>query len=113
MCGTPSLGMRGTCLSFSTHRGLTQCQSVADVLAATTPGSDPSLQGFLTRLLLRPTRKMPVLVPEEQLIRKFVNFISVKGEDLLLLLRTQCVFIGYEVRFQAVCGVGEPFATCV
>jgi hypothetical protein len=56
---------------------------------------------------------MPVLVPEEQLIRKFVNFISVKGEDLLLLLRTQCVFIGYEVRFQAVCGVGEPFATCV
>eukprot|EP00435_Cladocopium_sp_Y103_P065597 s17_g27.t1 len=64
--------------------GLTSLNSLGDVVRATSPGGDPLLQGYLRRPSLVPVKSTCEVVPEDQLVKKLVNFVSVKGEDLLL-----------------------------
>ena len=55
---------------------------------ATTPGGDALLQGFLRRPPLKPLRAVEP-IPEEVLTKKLVNFVSIKGEDLLLQAKSE------------------------
>lgn len=64
--------------------GMTRVQTLEDVLVATAPGKEDSLQGFLRRPPLQDAKHKLQEVPERVLTRKLVNFVSIKGEDLLL-----------------------------
>eukprot|EP00435_Cladocopium_sp_Y103_P063643 s758_g25.t1 len=64
--------------------GLTPIRSLGEVVAATSPGQDISLQGYLRRPPLQALTGVVPAIAEEVLTKKLVNFISVKGEDLLL-----------------------------
>jgi len=64
--------------------GLTTRQSLQDVVLGASPGADHTLQGYLRRPPLRVQRHKVGEAPEGQLAKKLVNFVSVKGEDLLL-----------------------------
>lgn len=64
--------------------GLTQCRTLEDVMRASSPGKDDTLQGYLRRPPLNPVREQSVAAPESLLTRKLLHFVSVKGEDLLL-----------------------------
>ena len=64
--------------------GLTKLRTVHDVVLGACPGADQTLQGYLRRLPLRPVRNKEAEAPEGQLAKKLINFVSVKGEDLLL-----------------------------
>ena len=64
--------------------GLTTLQSLDEVIQVTSPGGDPLLQGYLRRPSLKKVPAVQVLVPEELLVRKLLNFVSIKGEDLLI-----------------------------
>ena len=64
--------------------GLTNLASLGDVVQATSPGRDSSLQGYLRRPSLVPVKGPCSDVAEEQLTRKLVNLVSIKEEDLLL-----------------------------
>ena len=69
--------------------GLTQVKSLADVVQAAAPGGDSTLQGYLRRPPLRVQRQKVVEAPEELLAKKMINFVSVKGEDLLLQAQSE------------------------
>ena len=64
--------------------GLTKLRTVHDVVLGSSPGADQTLQGYLRRLPLRPVRNKEAEAPECQLGKKLINFVAVKGEDLLL-----------------------------
>ena len=64
--------------------GLTKLRTVHDVVLGASPGADQTLQGYLRWLPLRPVRNKEAEAPECQLGKKLINFVSVKGEDLLL-----------------------------
>ena len=61
-----------------------ELQSLDEVIQVTSPGGDPLLQGYLRRPSLKKVPAVQVLVPEELLVRKLLNFVSIKGEDLLI-----------------------------
>ena len=64
--------------------GLTEVNDLQSVVKLASPGQDPYLQGYLARVPMpRPTGPSKV-VKEEVLTRKLINFVSVKGEDLLV-----------------------------
>ena len=72
--------------------GLTPYGSLDEVVKAASPGHDKGLQGFLRRPPLNPLRKQNREAPETQLTKKLLQFVSVKGEDLLLQAESEnCV----------------------
>lgn len=72
--------------------GLTPYGSLDEVVKAASPGQDKGLQGFLRRPPLNPLRKQNREAPETQLTKKLLQFVSVKGEDLLLQAESEnCV----------------------
>eukprot|EP00435_Cladocopium_sp_Y103_P023550 s785_g5.t1 len=77
--------------------GMTQVQSLREVVLATSPGQDSQLQGYLTRLPLCSPQKQVAQVGEEVLAKKLANFISVKGEDLMIQAPTENVAARAEV----------------
>lgn len=64
--------------------GLTECHTLGQAVEACSPGKDRRLQGFLARPPLVPIRQSVGGTPEEVLTKKLVNFVSVKGEDLMV-----------------------------
>ena len=64
--------------------GMTQVDSVDAVVKLCTPGTSGNLATFLRRPPLKQQRQAQRPGTEVQLSKKLVNFISVKGEDLLL-----------------------------
>ena len=64
--------------------GLTPRLTLHDVVLGASPGNDLTLQGYLRRQPLRVHRQQVGEAPEQQLAKKLINFVSVKGEDLLL-----------------------------
>ena len=69
--------------------GLTEVNDLQSVVKLASPGQDPYLQGYLARVPMpRPTGPSKV-VKEEVLTRKLINFVSVKGEDLLVQAPTE------------------------
>ena len=69
--------------------GLTEVHSLEAVVRASSPGGDSQLQGFLRRAPLRALRSSQPALPEEVLTKKLVNFVSIKGEDLLLQAKSE------------------------
>ena len=63
---------------------LTPQKTLGNLLEAIRPGSERQLQGFLKRLPLRETKGAVAPVDEVVLAKKLTNFVSVKGEDLML-----------------------------
>lgn len=53
-------------------------------MEAAKPGTERRLQGFLRRPPLNRIAKQPEEVPETELTKRLLQFVSVKGEDLLL-----------------------------
>lgn len=74
MCATPYSGQLVPCTRHC----------LADVIQATAPGRDTQLQSYLRRPPLQVPKVVRPEVAEEVLTKKLVNFVSVKGEDLLL-----------------------------
>ena len=64
--------------------GLTPQRTLSDVLQAIKPGGEKQLQGFLRRLPLREIKGVVTPVDEVVLAKKLTNFVSIKGEDLML-----------------------------
>ena len=64
--------------------GLTDVRSPQQVVQAVRPGGSPHLQTYLQRPPLGQCRKTIPEVPEASLTKKLLNFVSIKGEDLLL-----------------------------
>eukprot|EP00438_Fugacium_kawagutii_P026151 Skav211889 [mRNA] locus=scaffold2402:77193:83007:- [translate_table: standard] len=69
--------------------GMTRVFTLDDVVTTCTPGSSSSLATFLRRPPLRQRRKAFACNSEVELTKRLVNFISVKGEDLLLQASTE------------------------
>jgi len=69
--------------------GLTPMDTLGEIVQATSPGGDPSLQGYLRRPSLVPVQGHGRLAAEEKLTKKLVNMVSIKGEDLLLQADTE------------------------
>ena len=69
--------------------GLTQVSSVDEVISLCTPGTSRNLATYLRRPPLKQQRHSTVPGNELQLAKKLVNFVSVKGEDLLLQATTE------------------------
>lgn len=93
--------------------GMTECKTLADTMQAGLPGRDRRLQGFLARPPLVPMRQSTGGVPEEQLTKKLMNFVSVKGEDLMVQAPTENVVRFHRLRasvpsklwrWRAICG---------
>ena len=63
--------------------GMTSTRSLGDVVKVS-PGGDPMLQGYLRRPSLQRVKASQAVAGEGLLARKLVNFVSIKGEDLLL-----------------------------
>lgn len=64
--------------------GLTSLTGLADIMRSVQPGGDRQLQGYLRRPPLRPVKGLIAPIAEEVLAKKMANFVSIKGEDLLL-----------------------------
>lgn len=64
--------------------GLTPVASLQEVVRAASPGLDSQLQAYLRRLPLNPVKGSYHQAPEKALTQKLMQFVSVKGEDLLL-----------------------------
>ena len=64
--------------------GMTSLQTLGEVVKVTSPGGDPMLQGYLRRPALREAKAVQAVGQEGLLARKWLNFVSIKGEDLLL-----------------------------
>ena len=64
--------------------GMTPVNGLGEVVKATSPGEDRHLQGYLTRLPLHPSKSHEHRNMEEVLTKKLANFVSVKGEDLMI-----------------------------
>ena len=64
--------------------GLTPLGSLEEIMEAAKPGTERRLQGFLRRPPLNRIAKQPEEVPETELTKRLLQFVSVKGEDLLL-----------------------------
>ena len=78
--------------------GLTSVSSLKDVLEASSPGNDQSLQGFLRRLPMQRVPRQEISTAEEQLARKLSTFVSVKGEDLMIQAPTENVVKFHRLR---------------
>ena len=69
--------------------GLTTISTLQQVVLAATPGSGSTLQGYLRRPpLVAPPRALGGYL-QQQLAKKLINFVSVKGEDLLLQAQSE------------------------
>ena len=64
--------------------GLTPLGSLQEVVRAAAPGQDSQLQAYLRRPPLNPVKGSQHLAPEGILTKKLMQFVSVKGEDLML-----------------------------
>lgn len=64
--------------------GLTECVSLESCVLGCYPGRDSQLQGFLARPPLVPVRQTTGVATEAVLTKKLANFVSVKGEDLMI-----------------------------
>lgn len=64
--------------------GLAPVASLQEVVRAASPGLDSQLQAYLRRLPLNPVKGSYHQAPEKALTQKLMQFVSVKGEDLLL-----------------------------
>ena len=69
--------------------GFTSIDSLTKVIRATSPGGSSEFASFLRRLPLKPQKHLDEKPGELALAKKLVNFISVKGEDLLLQSSTE------------------------
>ena len=80
-----------SCLMFQLFNqlGLTPHESLAAVVESTSPGGDTQLQGYLRRKPLNVEKCLLPATPQESLARKLMQFVSVKGEDLLLQAETE------------------------
>ena len=64
--------------------GLTEVDSLSAVVDRCSPGKSLDLPGYLRRLPLNHVRSVEPLQPELALAKRLINFVSVKGEDLLI-----------------------------
>ena len=78
--------------------GMTPFHSTEQVLRACSPGGSVTLQSYLQRLPLRTQRRTVPQLPEDILTKKLMNFVSVKGEDLLLQATTENVVKFHRLR---------------
>eukprot|EP00435_Cladocopium_sp_Y103_P016967 s907_g4.t1 len=69
--------------------GLTSLASVQEVVKASSPGQDSQLQAYLRRPPLNPIVGSQHMVAETVLTKKLMQFVSVKGEDLLIQADTE------------------------
>ena len=69
--------------------GLTPLSTLDQVVQSASPGAGTTLQGYLRRPPLQTQRGQLGETPEHQLAKKLINFVSVKGEDLLLQAATE------------------------
>lgn len=64
--------------------GLIPCLSVQQAIERTSPGATVDLASFLTRPPMGGPRKHLVAGKELQLVKKLLNLVSIKGEDILI-----------------------------
>ena len=85
------------------------------VVESTSPGGDTQLQGYLRRKPLNVEKCLLPATPQESLARKLMQFVSVKGEDLLLQAETENQVKFHRLRssvpsqlwkWRTICGVG-------
>ena len=69
--------------------GLTPIRTLEEVVKVCTPGTSRSLPTFLRRLPFKQQRKASMARTEQDLAKRLINFVSVKGEDLLLQAATE------------------------
>ena len=98
---------------FFAPLGLTPLKSLADVIQATAPGRDTQLQSYLRRPPLQMPKVVRPEVAEEVLTKKLVNFVSVKGEDLLLQADSENQVKFHRLRSSVPdCGSGKLCVEC-